>query len=112
MKKTAGLSVAAIGFAILVMALDFAVVRAACLSPRSEEKREYPGAPLLPGHLAGRLLSRGPDGWAVFAFFLLPMINALLIGVYRLRRRGVHPPGQSGSSSPARRRPPPSSHPA
>ncbi len=36
MKKTAGLSVGAIGFAILVMALDFAVVRAACLSPRSK----------------------------------------------------------------------------
>jgi hypothetical protein len=84
-KKVSGLSVGAIGFAILVIALDFAVIRAACLSPRPEE-RASPGAPLLPGMLAGRLLSRGPDGWAVFAFFLLPMINALLIGVYRLWR--------------------------
>jgi hypothetical protein len=86
MKKTAGLSVGAIGFAILVMALDFAVVRAACLSP----------TPQLPGMLVGRLLSRGPDGWTVFAFFLLPMINAILIGVYRLRRRGVHTAGTVG----------------
>ena len=69
MKKPAGFSVGAIGFAILVIALDFAVVRAACLSPRPEE-RGISGAPLLPGMLAGRLLSRGPDGWAVFAFFL------------------------------------------
>ena len=86
MKKPAGLSVGAIGFAILVMALDFAVVRAACLSP----------TPQLPGMLAGRLLSRGPDRWAVFVFFLLPMINAILIGVYRLRRRGVHTAGTVG----------------
>jgi hypothetical protein len=86
MKETAGLSVGAIGFAILVMALDCAVVRAACLSPRPE----------LPADLVGRLLSRGPDGWAVFAFFLLPMINALLIGAYRLRRRGVHTAGTVG----------------
>jgi hypothetical protein len=67
MKKASGLSVGAIGLAILVIALDFAVVRAACLSPRPEE-RARPGAPLLPGMLAGRLLSRGPDGWGVFAF--------------------------------------------
>ena len=85
MKKASGLSVGAIGFAIVIIALDFAVIRAACLSPRPEE-RASPGALLLPGMLAGRLLSRGPDGWAVFAFFLLPMINALLIGVYRLWR--------------------------
>jgi hypothetical protein len=85
MKKASGLSVGAIGIAIVIIALDFAVIRAACLSPRPEE-RARPGAPLLPGMLAGRLLSRGPDGWAVFAFFLLPMINALLIGVYRLWR--------------------------
>jgi hypothetical protein len=85
MKKASRLSVGAIGFAIVIIALDFAVIRAACLSPRPEE-RASPGAPLFPGMLAGRLLSRGPDGWAVFAFFLLPMINALLIGVYRLWR--------------------------
>jgi len=94
-KKVSGLSVGAIGFAILVMALDFSVIRAACLSPRPEE-RAIPRAPLLPGTLAGRLLSRRPDGWAVFAFFLLPTINALLIGVYRLRRRGDHTAGTVG----------------
>ncbi len=96
MKKAAGLSVGAIGFAILVIAFDFAVVRAACLSPTQQE-RATTGAPILPGTLAGRLLRRGPDGWPVFAFFLLPMINALLIGVYRLRRRGDHTAGTVGS---------------
>jgi hypothetical protein len=95
MKKAAALSVGAIGFAILVLALNFAVIRAACLSPRPEE-RARPGAPLLPGMLAGRLLSRGPDGSAVFAFFLLPMIDALLIGVYRLRRREDRSAGTVG----------------
>jgi hypothetical protein len=94
-KKVAGLSVGGIGFAILVIALDFAVVRAACLSPTPQE-RVTTGAPLLPGMLAGRLLKRGPDGWAVFAFFLLPMINAILIGVHRLRRRGDHTAGTVG----------------
>jgi hypothetical protein len=95
MKKPTGLSVGAIGFAILLIALDFAVVRAACLSPTPQE-RANAGALLLPGMLAGRLLSREPDGWAVFFFFLLPMINALMIGAYRLRRRGVHTAGTIG----------------
>ncbi len=95
MKKAAGLSVGAIGFAILVIALDFAVIRAACLSPTQQE-RATTAAPLLPGTLAGRLLKRGPDGWAVFAFFLLPMINSLLVGVYRLRRRGDQTAGTVG----------------
>jgi hypothetical protein len=90
-KNVVGLSVGAIGFAILVIALDFAVVRATCLSPTPQE-RTTTGAPLLPGMLAGRLLGRRPDGWAVFVFFLLPMINALLIGVFRLRR-GDHATG-------------------
>jgi hypothetical protein len=95
MKKISRLSVGAIGFAIFVIALDFAVIRVACLSPRPEE-RARPGALLLPGMLAGRLLSPGSHGWAVFAFFLLPMIDALLIGVYRLRRRGDHTAGTVG----------------
>src|SRR5438552_4185113 len=85
--KSSGISVAAIGFAILVIAIDFAVSRAAFLSPGSGGWAE-PGRPLLPGMLAARFLSLGREGWAVFAFFLLPMIDALLIGVYRLRRRG------------------------
>ena len=95
MKKPTGLSVGAIGFAILLIALDLAVVRAACLSPTPQERASV-GALLLPGMLAGRLLSREPDGWAVFFFFLLPMINALMIGAYRLRRRGVHTAGTIG----------------
>jgi hypothetical protein len=37
-KKFAALSVGAIGFAILVIALDFAVFRAACLSPTPQER--------------------------------------------------------------------------
>jgi hypothetical protein len=80
MNKPAGLSVGAIGFAILVIALDFAVIRAACLDPRPE----------LPADLVDQLLGRGSNGWAGFAFFLLPMINGVLIGAYRLRRRGDH----------------------
>jgi hypothetical protein len=40
--------------------------------------------------LADPIFSARPKGWAVFAFCLLPMIDALLIGVYRLRRRGDH----------------------
>ena len=65
MKKAAGLSVGAIGFAILVIALDFAVIRAACRSPTQQEWATT-GASILPGTLAGRLLRRGPDGWASF----------------------------------------------
>jgi hypothetical protein len=30
-------------------------------------------SPLLPGILAGRVLKCGPDRWAVFAFFVLPI---------------------------------------
>jgi hypothetical protein len=84
--KTCGLSVAAIGFAILVIAIDFAVIRTAFLSSLLRAWAE-PGARLLPGMLASPIFGPGPKGWAVFAFFLLPMIDALLIGVYRLRGR-------------------------
>ena len=84
--KTSGLSVAAIGFAILVIAIDFAVVRTAFLSSLLRASAE-PGARLLPGMLAYPIFGPGPKGWAVFAFFLLPMIDTLLIGVYRLRGR-------------------------
>jgi hypothetical protein len=45
--------------------------------------------------MADPIFGPGPKGWAVFAFFLLPMINALLIGVYRLRR-GNHTAGTIG----------------
>ena len=86
MKKPTGLSVGAIGFSILVIALDFAVIRTACLSPRPE----------FPVHLYHQLLGRGSGGWAVFAFFLLPMINALLIDAYRLRRQGDRTSGTVG----------------
>ena len=94
--KTCGLSVAAIGFAILVIAIDFAVIRTAFLSSLLRAWAE-PGARLLPGMLASPIFGPGPKGWAVFAFFLLPMIDALLIGVYRLRRRGDRTAGTVGS---------------
>jgi hypothetical protein len=86
------LSVAAIGFAILVVAIDFAVIRAAFRGAGWGE----PGVRILPHSLANPIFGPGPKGWAVFAFFLLPMIDALLIGVYRLRRRGDHTAGTLG----------------
>ena len=89
MKKVSRLSVSAAGFAILIIALDFAVIRGACLRPMPEVEPRY-GPPFLPGMVVARLLGRRADGWVVFAFFLLPMINALLIGAYRLRWRGDH----------------------
>src|SRR5262249_54253642 len=95
MKQASGLSVGAIGLAILVIAMDFAVIRAAFLSPGSGGWPE-PRRPLLPGMLAARFLKPRPDEWAVFAFYLLPMIDALLIGAYRLRRRGDHTVGTVG----------------
>ena len=91
--KAPKLTVAAIGFAILVIAMDFAVIRAAFLAGPGWGE---PGARLLPHMLANPIFGPGPKGWAVFAFFLLPMIDALLIGVYRLRRRGDHTAGTLG----------------
>jgi hypothetical protein len=93
--KSSGIAVAAIGFAILVIAIDFAVIRAAFLSPGPKGWGE-PGVRLLPHMLADPIFGPGPKGWVVFAFFLLPMIDALLIGVYRLRRRGDHTAGTAG----------------
>ena len=93
--KASGLSVAAIGFAILVIAIDFAVIRAAFLSPGPKDGGN-PEHAYCQTCWPIRLLSPGPNGWAVFAFFLLPMIDALLIGVYRLRRRGDHTAGTVG----------------
>jgi hypothetical protein len=54
-------SLASIGFLILVLAIDFAVIRIAFRDPSFES-------------------------WATFAFLLLPMLDALLIALYRLRR--------------------------
>jgi hypothetical protein len=93
--KASGLSLTAIGFAILVLAMDFAVIRGAFLGPGSEHWAE-PGASLLPHMLADPVFNPGPKRWAVFAFFLLPMIDAVLIGVFRLRRRGDHTAGTVG----------------
>jgi hypothetical protein len=87
--KAPGLSLTAIGFAILVIAIDLAVIRAAFLGP-GPEGSAGPGTRLLPHMLADPVLGPGREGWAIFAFFLLPMIDALLIGAYRLRRRGDH----------------------
>jgi hypothetical protein len=57
-------SLAAIGFAILVIAVDFAVIRSAFRNNVNFE------------------------GWAIFAFLLLPMLDALMFALYRLRRPG------------------------
>jgi hypothetical protein len=93
--KTCGLSVAAIGFAILVIAIDFAVIRTAFLSSLLRAWAE-PGARLLPGMLASPIFGPGPKRMGGFAFFLLPMIDALLIGVYRSLRRGELTAGTVG----------------
>jgi hypothetical protein len=94
--KSSGISVAAIGFGILVITIDLATIRAAFL-PSTEELARL-GLPVLelPGALPARFLIPESNGWAVFAFFSLPMIDALLIGVYRLRRRGDHTAGTVG----------------
>ena len=55
-------SLSTIGFVILLLAIDFAVIRAA-------------------------FRSVNVVGWTVFALFLLPMFDAVLIALYRLRRR-------------------------
>lgn len=94
--KSFGISVGALGFAILVIAIDFAVIRAAFLSAGSVGWANA-GARLLPHMLGAQFFSPRLPGWAVFAYFLLPMIDALLIGVYRLRRRGVHTARTVGS---------------
>jgi hypothetical protein len=57
-------SLAGIAFAILVVGVDFAVVRRAFFSG----------------------LNIPDNYWAIFVVLLLPMIDALLIGLYRLRR--------------------------
>jgi hypothetical protein len=57
-------SLAGIAFAILVLGVDFAVVRRAFFSG----------------------LNIPDNYWAIFVLLLLPMIDALLIGLYRLRR--------------------------
>jgi hypothetical protein len=69
--KVPRFSLAAIGIAILVIAIDLAVVRAALFSPDSET-------------------------WANFAFCLLPMFDVLLISLYRLRRREYRTAGSVG----------------
>ena len=60
--KCPRLSLATIGFLILVLAIDFAVIRIAFQSINLE-------------------------GWATFALLLLPMLDAVLIALYRIRRR-------------------------
>lgn len=59
--KAPRLSLAAIGIAILILAVDLAVARVALFGSDSEY-------------------------WANFALCLLPIINILMIGLYRLRR--------------------------
>lgn len=65
------LSIASIGFAVLVLALNFAVVRDVFVDDWDEDGR-------------------------AFVLLLLPMLNILLIGVYRLRRAECRTPGAIG----------------
>lgn len=69
--KAPRITLASIGMAILILAIDFAIVRAA-------------------------FLNDGPDTWPFFALLLLPMINVLLIKLYRLRRRARRTAGALG----------------
>jgi len=55
-------TLASIVFLVLILAIDFGIIRAAFRSLRFED-------------------------WSITALWLLPMIDALLIGLYRLRRR-------------------------
>src|SRR5262249_11852171 len=61
-------SLSSVGLAVLVLALDFAVIRVALLDPR-------------------------PEDWTLPVLFLLPMFDTLLIALYRLRRNGRRTPG-------------------
>jgi hypothetical protein len=64
-------SLATIGFTILVLAIDFAVIRVA-------------------------FQSHSLSDWAPFALLLLPMLDAVLIALYRMRRRKRRAPKALG----------------
>ena len=64
-------SLASIGFAILVLAIDFAVIRV-----------EFSGY--------------GSGEWGILALLSLPMLDAVLIAMYRLRRRANRTIGAMG----------------
>ncbi len=64
-------SLASIGFVILVLAIDFAVIRVA-------------------------FRSHSVEHWATFAILLLPILDALLVALYRLRRRDRRTPRTIG----------------
>ncbi|MHC5539459.1 hypothetical protein ACYOEI_14675 [Singulisphaera rosea] len=83
--KVSRLSVGAIGFAILVVAINFAVIRATFLGAVKAADLH-----VLPHILVDPIISPTPDYWAVFSFYLLPMLDALLIGVYLLHKRHLH----------------------
>lgn len=91
-----GVSLAGIGFAVLVIAIDFAVVRKA-LVDRLPPGSAGPSGSLLPHMLADTVYNLGPAGPATFAFFLLPMIDVLLIRAYLLRRSDGRTAGAVGS---------------
>jgi hypothetical protein len=70
--KAPRITLASIGMAILILAIDFAIVRAA-------------------------FLSAGPEVWPFFALSSLLMIDVLLINHYRLRRRARRTAGAAGT---------------
>ena len=55
-------SLASIGFAILVLAIDFALIRII-------------------------LFTGSQESWPMLAVFLMPLINVLLVASYRLRKK-------------------------
>jgi hypothetical protein len=73
--KLPRVSLVSIEFVVVVLAVNFGVMRALYDS--------FPG-------------SVADGGWALPAFFLLPMIDLLLIGLFRLRRRERRTPRAIG----------------
>jgi hypothetical protein len=65
------IKLSSVGFAVFVLALNFAVVRAAFFGP-------------------------GPNYWAVFVMFLLPMLDTFAIVLYRMRGPGHRTAGALG----------------
>ena len=90
MKKACGLSVRAIGFAILIIGLDFAVIRDACLIRKPGE----PGntVPLRPGMVSGRLIQPSAVRIPMGGLRLLPSSDdqCPLDRRLRLPRRGAY----------------------
>jgi hypothetical protein len=69
--KRPRISLGTVGFLVLLCAVNFAVIR-------------------------GAIFADGPEDWPMFPFFLLPMIDLLLVVGYRMRRRERRTPWAAG----------------